>query len=120
MDSILTSVKQIIGITEDYEHFDADIIMHINTVFANLTQMGIGPEEGFMITSKVETWDMYTSNKLFLESVKTYVGLKVRLIFDPPLSSAVTEALKQMTNELEWRLYTASETKSLQGKEVEN
>lgn len=117
MESILTSVKKTLGIAEDYEHFDDDLIIHINSVFAILTQMGIGPKEGFSIESKINKWEEFTSNKLFLEPVKTYVGLKVRLIFDPPLSSAVMEAMKQMINELEWRLYTAAETKSLQGEE---
>lgn len=114
MDSILTSTKKLLGITEEYEHFDADIIMHINTVLAILTQMGVGPAEGFSISDKSARWDEFISNKLYLEPVKSYVHLKVKLLFDPPLSSAVAEAIKQMISELEWRLYTAAETKSLQ------
>lgn len=115
MDSILTSTKKLLGITEEYEHFDADIIMHINTVLAILTQMGVGPAEGFSIADKSARWDEFISNKLYLEPVKSYVHLKVKLLFDPPLSSAVAEAIKQMISELEWRLYTAAENKSLQG-----
>lgn len=118
MESILTSIKKLLGITEFYEHFDADIIMHINTVFAILTQMGVGPANGFSIIDKSAKWDEFVSNKIYLEPVKTYVYLKVKLIFDPPLSSSVAEAMKQTINELECRLYLAADTKSLQGEEV--
>ena len=117
MDSILTSIKKLLGITEDDTHFDADIIMHINTVFAILTQMGVGPEEGFSIDDKSETWDEFITNKLFYEPIKTYVYLKVKLLFDPPLSSAVMESTNRMISELEFRLNAAAETKSLQGEE---
>lgn len=115
MESILTSIKKLLGITEECEDFDPDIIMHINTVFTILNQLGVGPSEGFYISDKSKTWDEFLSNKFYLESVKTYVYLKVRLIFDPPLSSAVSEAMKQMISELEFRLLTAAETKALQG-----
>ena len=118
MDSILTSIKKLLGIPEDYEHFDSDLIMHINTVLAILTQLGVGPKEGFNITDKTAVWSQFISNKLYLELVKTYIHLKVKLVFDPPLSSAVTEAMKQMISELEFRLLAAAETKSLQGEEV--
>lgn len=118
MESILTSIKKLLGITEDYEHFDTDIIMHINTVFTILTQMGVGPVNGFSIADKSTKWNEFISNKIYLEPVKTYVYLKVKLLFDPPLSSAVAEAMKQMINELEFRLMAAAETKSLQGEEV--
>ena len=118
MESILTSIKKLLGITEFYEHFDADIIMHINTVLAILTQMGVGPANGFSIVDKSAKWDEFVSNKIYLEPVKTYVYLKVKLIFDPPLSSSVAEAMKQTINELECRLYLATDTKSLQGEEV--
>ena len=115
MESILTSIKKLLGITEECEDFDQDIIIHINTVFTILNQLGIGPTEGFYISDKSRTWDEFISNKIYLESVKTYVYLKVRLVFDPPLSSAVSEAMKQMISELEFRLLTAAETKAMQG-----
>lgn len=118
MESILTSIKKMLGIAEEYEQFDQDLIMHINTVLTILTQMGVGPNTGFTIVDKSANWSEFLSNKLYLESVKTYVYLKVRLVFDPPLSTAVMEAMKQMINELEWRLLTAVETKALQGEEV--
>ncbi len=118
MESILTSIKKMLGITEDCEDFDTDIIMHINSVLMILTQIGVGPANGFSITDKTARWDEFLSNKLYFEPVKTYVYLKVRLIFDPPLSSAVMEAMKNMITELEWRLNASAELKSLQGEEV--
>lgn len=118
MESILTSIKKLLGIAEEYTHFDEDLIMHINSVLTILTQMGIGPSTGFIITDKSNTWDEFIDNKIYLEAVKTYIHLKVKLVFDPPLSSAVTEAMNKMITELEWRLYTAAETKSLQGEGV--
>lgn len=115
MESILTSIKKLLGITEEYTHFDADIIMHINSVLAILTQMGVGPAEGFSIADDEAYWEDFISDKTYFEPVKTYVYLKVRLIFDPPTSSAVMESMKQTIAELEWRLYAAAETTSLQG-----
>lgn len=109
MDSILTSVKKLLGITEDYEHFDPDIILHINSVFSILTQLGIGPAEGFTISSKEEVWSDYTQDEKALEMVKSYVFQKVRLLFDPPVSSVLMEAVKNSIAELEWRLNAAVE-----------
>ena len=116
MESILTSIKKLLGIPEEYTHFDADIIMHINSVLAILTQMGVGPEEGFSIEDDSAIWEDFISNKLYYEPVKSYIHLKVKLLFDPPLSSAVMESMNRMISELEWRLNTAAETKALQGK----
>lgn len=104
MESILTSIKKILGIYAEDTSFDVDIIMHINTVFMILRQMGIGPAEGFSIRDSYNTWDEYLSDNVLLESVKTYIALKVRLIFDPPASSAVMEAINRTISELEWRL----------------
>lgn len=118
MESILTSIKKLLGIAEDYDHFDQDIIMHINTVFAILTQLGVGPATGFSIADKSSMWNEFISNKLYYEPVKTYVYLKVKLVFDPPQSSIVLEATNRMISELEFRLNAAAETKSLQGEEV--
>lgn len=110
MNSILTSIKKQLGISEEYEHFDTDIILHINSVFMSLNQMGIGPEEGFTISNKETLWTDYipADNKDF-EAVKSYVFLKVKLIFDPPLSSSVLESMKQLANEFEWRLNWSAE-----------
>lgn len=109
MDSILNSIKKLLGITEEYEHFDQDIIIHINSVFTILNQLGIGPEEGFVIKDNTSTWNEFLSDEIKLESVKTYVYLKVRLIFDPPSSSAAIDAIKQNISELEWRLNVSND-----------
>lgn len=111
MDSILTSIKKLLGIDESYEHFDADIIIHINSVLAILTQLGVGPSIGFSITGKTETWsDFIGSDVVNLENVKSYVYMKVRLMFDPPSSSSVMDSMNRLTNELEWRLNVTVET----------
>ena len=110
MDSILTSVKKMLGIAEDYEHFDSDIIMHINSVLSILTQLGVGPEEGFLITDKSATWSDFVSDMSRLESIKSYVYMKVKLLFDPPLGSAVIESMNRLISEFEWRINVAAET----------
>ena len=107
MDSILTSIKKLLGIAEEYTQFDEDIIMHINTVFLNLTQLGVGPEEGFAIEDDVASWEDFINDNTQLQAVKTYVYLKVKLLFDPPLSSSVIESMNRMIAELEWRLNVA-------------
>lgn len=111
MDSILTSIKKLLGIAEEYEHFDSDLIMHINSVFMVLNQLGVGPAEGFLITDKTETWEDFTQNNLMIQSVKSYVYLKVRLLFDPPSSSAVMESINRQISELEWRLNLSVDTR---------
>lgn len=103
-ESILISIKKVLGIYEEDTSFDIDIIMHINTVLMILRQMGIGPSEGFSVYDSYDTWDDYLSDSSLIESVKTYVALKVRLIFDPPASSAIIEAMNRTISELEWRL----------------
>ena len=113
MDSILTSIKKLLGITEEYTHFDTDLIIHINSVFATLTQLGVGPSEGFVIIDKDNNWEEFTNDNVLIESVKSYMYLKVRLLFDPPTSSAVIESYKQMINEFEWRLNVAADTKEI-------
>lgn len=111
MESILTSIKKLLGISKDYEQFDQDIIMHINTVFMNLTQLGVGPSKGFYIEDADATWDDFVNldKNIQLQAVKTYIYLKVKLLFDPPLSSAVIESTNNMIAELEWRLNAAVE-----------
>ena len=117
-DSILTSIKKLLGISEDYEHFDADIIMHINSVFMILTQLGVGPPDGFLIEDDSSVWSNFIGDSSNIESVKSYVYLKVKLLFDPPLSSAAMEATKQLISELEWRLNLAAESNNTSGEEV--
>lgn len=107
-DSILTSIKKLLGITEEYTQFDTDIIMHINSVFSTLTQLGVGPTSGFMIEDDGAIWSEYLkSSDPRLNFVKTYIYLKVRLVFDPPQSSAVIDAINRNISELEWRINVA-------------
>lgn len=108
MESILTSIKKLLGIAEEYEHFDNDIIMHINSVFMILTQLGVGPSKGFVITDSSASWDDFLpEGGEKLQAVKTYMYMKVKLMFDPPTSSAVMESMNRMINEFEWRLNVA-------------
>ena len=110
MDSILTTIKKLLGIGTEYTHFDSDIIVHINTVFMALTQMGVGPPEGFAIEDDSALWEDFITDSTKLQAVKTYVYLKVKLIFDPPLTSSVMEAMNHQISECEWRLNVAVET----------
>lgn len=110
MDSILTSIKKMLGISEDYTQFDADLIMHINSIFLNLTQLGVGPASGFSIEDETTEWTDFINNNAQLQAVKSYIYLKVKLLFDPPLSSAVIESTNRMIAELEWRLNVAAES----------
>lgn len=110
MESILTSIKKMLGITEDYEHFDEDLIIHINSVFSILTQLGVGPPNGFSITGSNETWNEFMQDSPRLSFVKTFVELKVRLIFDPPLNSSVTDSINNQLSELEWRIFVESDS----------
>ena len=103
-NSILTSIKKLLGITEEYEHFDQDIIIHINSVFMILNQLGVGPSNGFSITDKTAVWSDFISEGVNIESVKSYMYLKVKLLFDPPTTSAVMESMNRMICELEFRL----------------
>lgn len=109
MDSILTSVKKLLGITEEYEQFDPDIIIHINSVFMILHQLGVGPEKPFSISDKKAVWSDFIGEADNIESVKTYMFMKVKIMFDPPQSSAVAEASNNMISELEWRLNVAAD-----------
>lgn len=110
MESILTSIKKLLGIEEDYTHFDTDIIMHINSVLSILNQLGVGPSEGYSIKDASSTWDEFITDSTRLDLVKTYVYLKVRLMFDPPSSSSAIESMKQLISELEFRIIVAVET----------
>ena len=110
MESILTSIKKMLGITEEYIHFDTDIIICINSVFLNLTQLGVGPVDGFSISDDTSTWYDFIGDTKKFEAVKTYVYLKVKLLFDPPQSSGATEAIDRQIKELEWRLNVAAES----------
>ena len=104
-----------LGIGEDYEHFDQDIIMYINSVFSVLTQLGIGPSEGFLILDKSATWAEYLEDNKQIEMVRSYMYLKVRLLFDPPTSTGVMDSFNNMIKEYEWRLNIAVDPKETEG-----
>ena len=110
MESILTSIKKLLGISEEYTHFDADLIMHINSVFLILTQIGVGPSEGFSISDETSKWSDFIEEGSNLEAVKSFMYLKVKLLFDPPLSSSLIESTNKLISELEWRLNVEAET----------
>lgn len=114
-DSILTSIKKLLGIEEEYEHFDQDIMMHINSTFMILNDLSVGPETGFSVQDKTKTWTDYLGSDKRLEGVKTYIYLKVKLIFDPPSNSFVVEAMNRQITELEWRLNSRAEGGSING-----
>lgn len=103
-DSILLSIKKMLGLDADYDAFDTDVILNINTALMVLVQHGVGVP-GFSITGESETWSQFLKGYKDFEAVKTCVYLRVRLIFDPPTSSYVTTALENQLRELEWRLY---------------
>jgi hypothetical protein len=107
-DSILDTTKKLLGFESDYTAFDLDIITHINSVFSTLQSLGVGPSEGFMITDKEAIWDEFTGLDN-LNSVKSYMFMRVRLMFDPPTTSFHLDSLKKMAEEIEWRLHVQAE-----------
>lgn len=110
-ESILTSIKAQLGIQEEYTAFDQQIIMHINSVLMVLKQLGVGPTDGFTISDKTATWNDFLPSGKNLEATKSYVGMRVRMLFDPPTTSIVAESTNRMINEFEWRLNVETENK---------
>ncbi len=108
-ESILTSVKKLLGIAEEYTQFDTDIIIHINTIFMALQQMGIGPKDGFSITDENDLWTDFMEDSILLNSVKTYMYLRVKLLFDPPLTSSTVDSFNKLISELEFRMNSKAE-----------
>lgn len=104
MENILDSIKKLLGIDETDLNFDQELIMHINSVFMVLNQLGVGPVGGFKISSNEETWTDFVGARLDLESVKSYIYLKVRLLFDPPQNSFLVGSIEKQIEEHEWRL----------------
>lgn len=116
-NSILTSTKKLLGLAEEYEDFDADIIIHINSVLTILSQLGVGPKGGFVVMDELATWSDYLGDDENLEFVKSYVYLKVKLLFDPPTSTSVAESINRILGELEWRINVEVDSSSTE-KEV--
>lgn len=118
MSSILTSIKKALGVPADYTVYDPDIILFTNSVLATLNQIGIGPDEGFQIEGADETWESFIGDDPRLNNVKQYVATKVRLAFDPPATSFTIQALKDIAEELEQRIFIAEEVKKWQENHV--
>jgi len=108
-DSILNSTKKILGVADDYTAYDLDIITHINTSLSTLTQLGIGPVEGFMIEDERAVWEDFVEDDSRFNSIKSYVYLKVRRLFDPPNTSYLLDAMDRQIEEFEWRLNVVRE-----------
>jgi hypothetical protein len=111
-DSILGSTKKMLGLGDVSDEFDVDLIMHINSVFSTLNQIGIGPPEGFSIEDDSVEWVDYLADDKNLNSIKSYMYLKVRLIFDPPTTSFHLAAIKEQIEQFEWRLSVKREGES--------
>lgn len=103
-DSILISTKKILGLDEAYTVFDLDVITHINSAFTTLTQLAVGPPGGFSIEDDTALWADFITPEMNLNAVKTYVYLRVRLLFDPPSTAYLVTATQEQIRELEWRL----------------
>jgi hypothetical protein len=115
VESILNTIKKLLGIDSEDDSFDVDVMAIINSTIPALSQMGIGPANGFIVTSADNTWNEYIGNSTInLEGVKTYLYLKTKLIFDPPTNSTVIDAFNKNLNELEWRMMLAVETNNLE------
>ena len=102
MTGILETVRKLVGGSEGNDAFDVDLLTHINSTFSILTQIGVGPSSGFLVTADSK-WSDFLGDEIKLEMVKSYVYLKAKLIFDPPQSSSVAQAMKQQADEFEWR-----------------
>ena len=110
MESILDTIKKLLGIQAEYTNFDEDVIVHINTAFASLNQLGIGPKEGFLIYDDAAVWDDYITS-CNQSMIKSYIYLKVRILFDPPTSSVLMDSMNRSIAELEWRIFLEGDPK---------
>ena len=108
-ESILQSTKKALGLQSDYDVFDQELIMFINSIFNVLTQVGVGPVDGFAIEDESAEWEDFTDDETTLNMVKTYMHIRVKLIFDPPQTSFVIASLENIQKELEWRLNVTSD-----------
>ena len=117
-NSILKSIKKLLGISDDDKQFDADLMMHINSVFAILTQLGVGPANGFIVDDEMDGWNQFIPDFSKWSFIKSYVYLKVKLLFDPPLNASVIESMKHLISELEWRIYVEANGENSTTKEA--
>lgn len=117
--SILHDIKKMLGPSYDDDSFDTDIIIHINSTFTTLRQLGVGPAKGYRISDEDNLWSEFVKDEEMLDSVKTYIYLKVKLIFDPPLNGTLYEAFERQVKELEWRLNVSVESDPIGGENNE-
>lgn len=110
-DSILDSVKNALGIVTEYRYFDSQILMHVNSVFTILQQLGVGPSDGFSIEDEIAIWSDFLEDPSSLNLVQSYMYLRVRMLFDPPTNSFLMDSMKQQVQEYEWRLNVAVDPK---------
>lgn len=103
-ESILDSEKKLLGLDSSYDVFDDDLIIHINSIFGTLHQLGIGPAKQIVISDNTSTWSEYTTDETEVYEVRTYIYLRLRLLFDPPSNSFVYSGIQEQAKELEWRL----------------
>lgn len=108
-ESILTSIKKMLGIENDYDHFDPELIVHINSVFATLCDLGVGPKEPYTIEDASNAWNEFATGSHY-QNIKSYIYLRVRLLFDPPSNSFLVNSIAEQIKELEWRLNVQAET----------
>lgn len=113
VDSIFNSIKALLGIAEGEDSFDVELVMHINSVIAQLYQLGLETANGFVVTGPDELWSSLLNNRTDLEYVKTYIFLKIRLSFDPPQNSFLVTAVESQCKELEWRINSEVETETI-------
>lgn len=115
-ESILSTVKKLLGVTDDYDYFDQDLLIHINSALMSLSQIGVCPSQDFYTLDKDTTWSEYLGydyqENIDFGSIKSYIYLKVKLLFDPPQNSFTIEAINKMITEMEWRIYIVSENKN--------
>ncbi len=117
-ESILTSVKKTLGLAETNTVFDPDIVMHINSVFADLNQLGVGPADGFAITDETEVWETFLEDDVLMNSVKSYMFLRVKMLHDPYTIGRVIESAEKQIAKSEWRIMTHNMTPDLTGYSV--
>ena len=111
-ESILENTKKVLSIDPSYTAFDVDIMMHINTVFNTLHQLGVGPVNGFQIVSNEAVWEDFIGNEILLNQVKSYIYIKVRMLFDPPQTAHAIRVLEEAAKEAEWRMNIMVETEN--------
>ena len=114
-ESILDSIKDMLGPDSSYDVFDNEILIHINMALSVLTQLGVGPAEGFVVTDSDATWNQFLGNAKNIDMAKTFVYMKVKMAFDPPANSSVLNAYNEACKEYEWRLNIETDPAKLYG-----